>query len=236
MQTNDPENKKIILSVTGIVKQVFELSKSLNLSGFAKEELKLESIISIKLPDPINITGWHWAEKSKDFDFLCENIGVELVTIEPGKKYNLKMWTKEDAEPGRYIGDVVLETDFKDISEKKILFSLTITPDVQLAPRTVIMREMRLDGGKTKNFEKRVSLIAARGDSLQILEVIPDRDDITVNVRETRPGKAFSCVISIRPPAKSGKYEGTVTFITNYPGYERLELPIKGMVRVMDNE
>ena len=61
MQTNDPEHKKIVLSVTGIVKQVFELSKSLNLSGFEKEELKLESIISIKLPDQINITGWHWS-------------------------------------------------------------------------------------------------------------------------------------------------------------------------------
>jgi hypothetical protein len=236
VQTNDPENKKIVLSVTGIVKQVFELSKSLNLSGFADEELKLESIISIKLPDKINVTGWHWAEKSKDYDFLCENIGVELVTMEPGGKYNLKVWTKENAEPGRYIGDLILETDFKDIAEKTLMFSLTITPDVQLAPRTVIMREMRLSGGKTKNFEKRVSLIAARGDSLQLLDVITDREDITVNVRETRPGKAFSCVISIRPPAKSGKYEGTVTFLTNYPGYEKLVLPIKGMVRVIDNE
>ena len=236
MQTNDPEHKKIVLSVTGIVKQVFELSKSLNLSGFEKEELKLESIISIKLPDQINITGWHWSEKSKNADFLSENIGVDLVTVEPGKKYNLKVRTKGDAEPGRYIGDLVLETDFKDIPEKKMMISLTITPDVQLAPRTVIMREMRVSGGKTKNFEKRVSVIAARGDSLQILEVIPDREDITVNVRETRPGKAFSCVISIRPPAKSGRYEGTVTFVTNYPGYEKLVLPIKGMVRVMDNE
>lgn len=212
------------------------MSKSLNLSGFAKEKLKLESIISIKIPEEINITGWHWSEKSKDFDFLCENIGVDLQSMEPGRRYSLKLWTKENADPGRYIGDLMLETDFKDISEKKMLFSLTITPDVQLTPRTVIMREMRLSGGKTKNFEKRVSVIAARGDSLQLLEVIPDRDDITVNVRETRPGKAFSCIISIRPPAKSGKYEATVTFITNYPGYEKLVLPIKGMVRVIDNE
>ncbi len=236
VKTNDPENSKVILSVSGIVKRVFELSKSMNLSGFANEKLELESIISIHLPDDINITGWHWAEKSKHYDFLIENIGVDLQTREPGKKYSLKVWTKDYIEPGRYLGDLILETDFKDIPEKKQMFSLTITPDVQLAPRTVIMREMRLSGGKTKNFEKRVSVIAARGDSLQILEVIPDRDDITVNVRETRPGKAFSCVISIRPPAKSGRYEGTVTFITNYPGYEKLELPIKGMVRVIDNQ
>ena len=212
------------------------MSKSLNLSGFAKEKLELESIISVQLPEKINITGWRWAEKSKHYDFLCEYIGVDLLTTEPGKKYVLKVWTKNDVDPGRYLGDLILDTDFKDIPEKKIMFSLTITPDVQLTPRVVIMREMRLTAGKTQNFEKRVSVIAARGDSLQLLEVIPDRDDITVNVRETRPGKAFSCVISIRPPAKSGKYEGNITFVTNYPGFEKLVLPIKGMVRVMEDK
>lgn len=235
VKTNDPENKQIILSVAGLVKRVFDLSKSINLSGFADEKLEIESIISVQLPEKINITGWHWSEKSKHYDFICENIVVDLQTKDPGKKFSLKVSTKGGIEPGRYLGDLILETDFKDIPEKKLMFSLTITPDVQVAPRTVIMREMRLSGGKTKNFEKRVSVIAARGDSLQILEVIPNRDDITVNVRETRPGKAFSCVISIRPAAKSGRYEGNVTFITNYPGYEKLELPIKGMVRVIDN-
>ncbi|MBN2070828.1 MAG: hypothetical protein JW814_05155 [Candidatus Krumholzibacteriota bacterium] len=229
--TNDPENQKVVLYVTGVVKKVFEFSKSLNLSGFAGEKLELESIISIQLPEAIAFTGWHWSEKSRDYDFLCDNLGIDMLTMEAGKRFSLKVWTRGEVKPGNYGGDLILETDFKDIPEKSVMFRLTITPDVQATPSNVIMKEMRIAEGTTKNFEKIVSVIATRGDTLRILEVIPDREDITVNVRETRPGKAFSCVVSIRPPAESGKYQGSVTFVTNYKGYERITVPITGMVR-----
>ena len=97
------------------------------------------------------------------------------------------------------------------------------------------MRELLMNEGTTKSFDKIVSVIAARGDSLKILEVIPSDDSITWNIREVRPGKAYTCKFQIRPPAEPGKYEASLKFLTNYPGYEELVLPIKGSVRIVKN-
>lgn len=230
--TNDPDSPKVIIKVTGLVKKVFNITKSLSLSGFANEELKIETVVTNELQNPIQITGWHWNKKSKDYEFLTEHIGVKLEVIESGRQYRLKTWTRDEVPFGQYTGDIIVETDFVDLPEKKFPFRMVITPDVQVHPNTVIMREMRLQEGTSKSFEKVVSIIAARGDSLKILDVIPSREDITVNLREVRPGKAFSCKISLRPPVESGKYMGSIKFITNYPGYEEIVTQIRGTVRV----
>ncbi len=231
--TNDPDNQKVILSVTGIIKNVLDFSNTtLSLSGFIGETLKTEMIVSNKLPQPVKITGWHWAENAKDYDFLCKNIGVKLETLEAGKQYRLETWTKEPAKPGQFGGDLILQTDFKEMPEKKVNFNMVVTPDVQVHPATVIMREMVITEGTTQNFERSISIIATRGDTLKVLKVIPDRPDITVNLREVKAGKAFSCKVSIRPPSESGKYVGNITFVTNYKGYENLTAEIRGTVRV----
>ena len=230
--TNDADSPKVVLKVTGSVKKVLDFTKSLSLSGFANEKLKIETVITNKLQNSIQITGWHWSKKSRDYDFLAEHIGVKLEAIENGKQYRLETWTRDKVPFGQYTGDIILETDFAELPEKKFPFRMVITPDVQVHPNTIIMREMRMQDGVSKNFEKVVSIIAARGDSLKILDVIPSREDITVNLREVRPGKAFSCTISLRPPAESGKYMGSIKFITNYPGYEEIVAQIRGTVRV----
>ncbi len=36
----------------------------------------------------------------------------------------------------------------------------------------------------------------------------------------------------MRPKAEPGKYEASLKFLTNYPGYEELVVPIKGSVRL----
>jgi hypothetical protein len=233
VRTNDPENPTTILYVTGIVKRLFDFSTALSLSGYANEDLKVESIISSEVDDPINITAWNWDEKAKDYDFLSKNVGVKLETLQKGKQYKLTLWTKGDVEPGQYMGDMVLHTDFKEVPLKKMPFRLVITPDVQIHPATVILREMKITEGTTKSFQKQMSVIAARGDSLKILEVVPDREDISVNVKEARAGKAYQLTISVRPPSVPGKYTAHLKIKTNYPGYEEMDAVIMGYVRVV---
>lgn len=231
--TNDPDQQKVILTVTGIVKKVFDFSlQSISLSGFISEMLKGETIISNKLAEPVNITGWEWSDKSRNYDFLCDNIGVKIETIEAGRQYRVKTWTKEPAVAGAVSGELILKTSFKDMPEKSLSFNMVITPDVQVHPSSIIMREMVIKEGTSQNFEKSISIIAARGDTLKILKVIPDRPDITANIREVKAGQAFSCKISIRPPSETGKYVGNITFITNYKGYEKLTAEIRGTIRV----
>ncbi|MBN1163763.1 MAG: hypothetical protein JXB45_04240 [Candidatus Krumholzibacteriota bacterium] len=235
VKTNDPENERVILYVSGVVTKVFDISADLNLNGFTDEKLEREALISSRIEEPINISSCSWAADNKDYEKLNEMIGLKLETVEKGKKYRVKVWNKKNLEPGTFLGDIVLKTDFKDLPEKKIMFRMTIAPDVQIHPNVVYMREMTIQEGTTKSFEKMVSIIATRGDSLKVLQAIPSSENIAVNIREVHPGKTYSCKIFIRPPTESGRYLESVKFITNYKGYEEIEMSIRGSVRVVGN-
>ena len=232
VKTNDPENTKVTLSVIGHVKQVFQVSKGLSLSGYKGEKLKEEVILTSALEEEIDLTGYHWSEKSRDRKALEEGVGIKITTLEKGKKYKIETWLKKDLPPKQYFADLFLETDFDKLPEKKLTFRLHIMDDVELHPSTIYMRELVMTEGTSKNFEKVVSVISARGDSLKILDVIPSDESITWNIREVKPGKAYTCRFQIRPKAEPGKYEASLKFLTNYPGYEELVVPIKGSVRL----
>jgi hypothetical protein len=146
------------------------------------------------------------------------------------------MWLKKDLPPKQYYADLYIETDSKKLPEKKLPFRLQIMDDVELHPSTIYMRELIMTEGTSKSFEKIVSIISARGDSLKILDVVPSDDSITWNIREVKPGKAYTCKFQIRPKAEPGKYEASLKFLTNYRGYEELVVPIKGSVRLTKEE
>ncbi len=233
VKTNDPENAKLTLSVTGIVKQVFQVSKGMSLSGYKGDELKEEVILTSTVEEKINLTGYHWSDASKDKEALEEGIGVKITPIEKGKKYKIDTWLKKDLPPKQYYADLYIETDFEMLPEKKLQFRLHIMDDVEVHPSTIYMRELQVEEGTSKSFEKIVSIIAARGDSLKVLEVVPSDPTITWNIREVKPGKAYTCRFQIRPKSEPGKYEATLKFLTNYPGYNELVVPIKGSVRIV---
>ncbi len=236
VKTNDPENAKVTLNVIGNIKQVFQVSKGLSLSGYKGEELKEEVILTSAIDEEIQLTGYHWSEKSKDRKALEEGIGVKITPIEKGRKYKIETWLKKELPPKPYFADLFIETDFEKLPQKKLSFRLHIMDDVELHPSTIYMRELQVPEGTTKSFEKIVSVISARGDSLKILDVIPSDESITWNIREVKPGKAFTCRFQIRPKSEPGKYEATLKFLTNYPGYEELVVPIRGSVRIMKDQ
>jgi hypothetical protein len=231
--TNDPENERVVLSLSGDVVKVFEVSSEIAVNGFSDEKLEKEVILTNRLDRPIHLKGYRWSEKMRSSPELSNLLGVKLETIEKGQRYRLKVWNKDPLPPGHYLGDLYLQTDYDELNEKKVMVRFTVTPDVEVHPKTIIMREMIVDEGTSKSFDKRITIIAARADSLKILKIEPDREDITVNVQEIVAGKSYRCTVRIRPPSKTGRYLGTLKVHTNYPGYEEMEVNITGTVRAM---
>ncbi len=233
VSTNDPDNKQFSLTVQGNVQKVFEFSKDLSWAGFSDEDFKLETIITNLLATPINLSGFKWDERSKNIG-LDQKIGVKIETIEKGKKYRLKIWKKKEIAPDRYVADLSLITDFPKIKEKLVKFSVSIANDVELHPERLFYGEMVIPPGATEKFDRMFNLIAARGDSLKILKIVPNRDDITVNVQELQPGKSYRGTVWIRPSSRIGQYFGSIKIYTNYRKYREMNLDIVGSVRVGD--
>lgn len=229
VMTNDPENSKVVLAVSGNIKRVFEISKGLSMFGFADEQLNAGVTVVNVLDTPVRITGYEWAEKSRN---MGDRVEVKIKEVEKGKKYKLDVWAKDNLAPGSYFGEIVLQTDFEAVKEKVVKVTLRISPEVDVNPKTLHFMEMSVPEGTSKSFDKVFRVIANRGDTLKVLDVIPDREDISVSMKEVEPGKIYRGTVRIRPPTSLGKYSGSLKILTNYPGYEELTVAIRGNIRI----
>lgn len=235
VMTNDPQQSRVVLYTNGTVKTVFQVSKSLSISGFRDDDLRDEIVVSVAVDEPVRITGHHWDRSergSKDRELLEDAVGIKITPFEQGKKYRVEAWLKKPMPPKQYFSHLNLETDYEELTEKQVPFNLHVMDDVQAHPNMVYMQELVVTEGTSKSFERMVSLVAARGDSLQILEVIPSDETMTYTLREVRPGQAYQCRFQIRPPTQPGVYNATIKFRTNYRGYEEIVVPVRGAVRV----
>lgn len=228
--SNDPENSKVVLSVTAGVKKVFDVSKNLYIVGFTGEELKMETVLTNVLREPVRIIDYYWSEKSRELEKYKDKLEVKIKEIQKGRKYSLILKKKEEIEPGRYMGELVLTTDSMKLKEKKMRIMLTLNPVVDVNPRKIFYGEMGIREGEENVFEKRFRLVAMRGDSLKVLNVIPSRNDIEVDIRELQPGRAYQGIVKVRPTNSTRNYTASIKIFTNYPGCEELEIAIQGSV------
>jgi len=221
----------VVLKVKGNVKTIFKLSRPVSITGFIGENLKLKTVVTNLLVEPIHIEDLYWDESADEA--LKEKLGAQLEVIEEGKKYAIVFDDKEPFEPGTYSGAFIVKTDFDKVEEKRINVRVVINAEVRAYPERLILPEMLVPEGTTRSFNKLVRIVAMRGDSLKILKVVPSREDIVTNVKEVRPGRMYRCKLTIRPESKTGEYHGYLTFFTNYENYEEIKVEILGSVRII---
>ncbi|MFO7914801.1 MAG: hypothetical protein R6U43_03815 [Candidatus Krumholzibacteriales bacterium] len=232
--TNDTENEKVTLSVSGDVKEVFGLSNSLHISGFLKEPISKKIQLSNKLDTPIHITGMEWREDSDSM--LNKRLMVNVEPVEEGQTYSVTVKGKEEFDTGHYFGNLILKTDFEPVPEKVLRVRVLINADIETYPKRVLLPDMLVPEGTSRSFNKVITILAKRGDSLVVRDAVPSRSDIAVNLREVREGKAYRCKLTIRPETRDAEYRAKITFITNYENYEEVEVEILGRVKVVKNE
>jgi hypothetical protein len=226
--SNDPDNKMVTLNVSATVKQVFEVSRRLALAGFAGEDLEMETEITNVLDEPIRIIGGYWSADSKDLDKYRDKIDIKVKEVKRGKKYSLTLKKIKEIEPGRYICDLVLATDFEKLKEKKLQFILTVDPIVKVNPKKILYYETRIREGEENVFERKFQLAAMKGDSLRLLEVIPSRKDLEVDILEIVPKRIYQGIIKVKLTESTSDYVASIKVRTNYPGYEELEIAVEG--------
>jgi hypothetical protein len=173
----------------------------------------------------------HWLDDTDEM--LKNNLMVNVEPVEEGQVYSIEVEGKESFETGQYFGNLVLKTDFEGVPEKIVRVRVLVNSDIETYPKRVLLPDMLVPEGTSRSFRKVITILAKRGDSLKVKKVIPSRDDIAVNLREVREGKAYRCKITIRPETRDGDYRGKLTFLTNYEGYEKVEVEILGHVKVV---
>ena len=233
VKTNDPAMEKFTLVVRGVVKKAFEFSGEMRWSGFFKDKMMFENVITNLLSTPVNITGVRWGDdgKAKGLD---EKIGLKIETVDRGMKYRLRIWNKKELSPGNVAANIILTTDHPKLREKTMIMTIMVQMDVEIRPEKIYTPEMVVPAGSTKTFDYIFDIVAIRGDSLKILKAVPNGDDMTVKIKEIERGKSYQGTITVRPKSTSVRYLGSVKIYTNYPGHRELTLEVVGGVRQAD--
>lgn len=226
--TNDPENGKVLLFVTAKVNKVFELSKNLTLSGFEGEPLEMETEFTNVLDKSIRIKDYYWSDESKELEKYKDKLDVKIEKVEKGKKYRLTLKKTKEIAPGSYMAVLVLTTDFDELKEKKMRILLTVNPIVNVNPKRIFYSRKKIINGEENIFKKKFQLVAMRGDSLKVLNVIPSRDDVEIEFEELFPGKVFQGTVMVKPKDTIERYASVIKIFTNYPGYEEIDITVEG--------
>ncbi len=231
VRTNDPAKPEFTLVAHGTVQKVFSVTGEMRLNGFAGENLRFESDISNLLTNqPIAVTGVRWSPEAIQ-QGLDKKLGLKVETVEKGKKYRLKVWNKAPLKPESYVTHVILTTDYPKLKEKTVTFAVTIMNDIELTPERVIYGEMIVRPGGPTSFDRSFMIVAMRGDSLKILNAVPNKPNIKVKFKEVVPGKSWQGTVWVTPGDVIGPIQGSVKIFTNYKGYKELFLDVTGSVR-----
>jgi len=223
--TNDPEHPRVVIGMKGKVwtpvhikpyrvylKGILgeEVEKVVNLHGEKKEPLTVK-IASVSIPD---------------------KVAVELLEIEKGRRYQLKVKnkiTKEDV----YRGQVKLTTNYPEKPELVIPILGSIRPPVEVRPKDVnfgrITEHQLLQLKKSgKPMRRSVIVLLNKGNDLKIKKVEREKSLFNVVTRQIQPGRAVQLVIEpVFEKLKTGTNTDHLRIYTNQKRQESFEIPVR---------
>lgn len=209
--SNDPQNPKTKISITGFVKQYISIEPSIQiiLQGYAGDKITKKVTVTSHEEQPLEIT-----EISST---LKNQIQYELTTIEKGKAYGLEVKTLSGIkEP--FQGKVILKTS----SQKKPVIELAVISrllkEVRMAPQYLYFGIINTsDTIEPMSLQRKVTVSSVRGSGLTIEKVEPSADWISTEIETDKKGENYTIVITLdKDKLPKGKLRENITVTAKY--------------------
>jgi hypothetical protein len=163
---------------------------------------------------------------------ISEKIAVELVEVEKGRSYQVKIKNKVD-EQTNYNGQVKLSTNYPETPELSIRVTGNIRPVLEVRPKVVDLGKVSQERIHEFNkavtpFRRSVTIILNKGNNLQIEKLESEKSLFTAAVKTLRAGMMVQILIEPNfKKLKKGKNEDRLRVYTNQKGREVLEIPLQ---------
>jgi hypothetical protein len=158
------------------------------------------------------------------------DFNATLLTIQDGRRYEVKVESNPNLKPGRYTQTLRITTDSPTAPETTIDLELTVYPRVFVSPSSIIMP--RLQSGATD-----LSLInwpsiyvrKIREAGLKIKSFSSTLPFLKLELVTETEGQVYKIQLKLdTTKIKPGAFKGTVRIETNDPEASVLEVPIQG--------
>ena len=227
---NDPDQKKVSLTLRAVVKAALEFVPSPQVFFSAYRDETPERTVQIVNNEakPLTITG---AESSDHYD-------VSVVTARSGFAYDVRIKVRPDVPFGRYANEpIYLRTDSPDRPRLQLFANLFVKPDFYAAPEdvsfgTISLERLPRDVRMLQMLQQSISLTNREGP-IEIERI--DSDIPALHITRTPSSgssQRFRIDISLAPDkVVRGPIAGTLRIVTTNPASPELIIPVRGDVR-----
>lgn len=148
---------------------------------------------------------------------------AELVERQPGREFDLVITATGQAPAGNVQGVISMETSSTNLPRLSVTALLLMQPVVTVAPPFIQLAPGPLPTPQTLA----VAIVNNGTNALQLSEVSVNHTNVTVEVRETNPGRYFD--VKLHFPAGFQLEAGQVVALTartSHPNHRELRVPI----------
>ena len=215
ISTNDPENPSIALALTGRIDGPLSIEPlpAVFLSVF---RANTAGPVSLRL---VAGEGSHYR--------------AAIDSVEPGRAWRLRVRPAAGVLPGRYDETLTLESGDPSIGRVAVPVHLFVKGDVYANPDDLDFGDVGVPAKPRPGDDALVPqtfFVKKRSGVFRILRV---RSDLPLRFRvdpDGRPGGSFQIEAGVRPDARRGSLDGTITIETDNPQFPRLTLGVRGRI------
>jgi hypothetical protein len=224
VSTSDPKRPQITIGLKGKIWTAIQMKpRYAHLKGVLGDPM--ETVVSLQ------------ADKEEPLEIavvsvsIPEKITVELIEVEKGRSYQVKIKNKVDQQT-TYNGLVKLSTNYPEKPELLIRVTGNVRPLLEVRPKVMNLGRMsqsRVDqlGKDAKPFRRPATVILNKGDNLQIEKLELEKSLFTVISKKLRVGRMVQILVEPNfEKLQKGKNEDLLRVYTNQKGHDVVEIPL----------
>jgi len=225
--TNDPINPEINLVIKANVKSRVEIDpgyarfvavygepqKTIVETVWSSEFPKLE-ILGVESPYPFVKTSFRESpaeERDKNFD---------------GRQWQIAVKLDQDAPVGPMADFIVVTTNHPELKTVRIPISGFVRPILSVTPRVADFGRRELTESQTASLEIR----NLSSTAVELGQVSTDVEGLDAKIESVEEGRLFKVLLTLKPGAPKGDFEGLVTISTSSAEQPTLEISVRGVV------
>lgn len=230
LETNDPQRRYIVLSMSGTVVPPIAVHPvpAVYLSQFKGESVQSTLEITVNQERPVNLNG---LKPSSD------RFAAALETVNPGRTFRLHVTAAQDADIGTWRDRLIVLTDDPEQPRIGIEVNLLVKPDVHVSESKIDFGEVRiasLQRGPDKLKLLTQSLIISRRQGEMNIEGYSlDIPFLTLSLDPKQPSQRFRVDVGLDLGLlRAGDFSGLIRLNTDDDQFPTLQIPVR--IRVID--
>ena len=143
-----------------------------------------------------------------------------------GRQWQIAVKLDQDAPVGPMADFIVVTTNHPELKTVRIPLSGFVRPVLSVTPRVA-------DFGRREVTEEQTASLEVRNlgsTAVELREISTDVTGLDAAIEQLEDGRLYKVLLTLKPGAPKGEFEGSVTINTTSPEQPTLEVSVKGVV------